>query len=161
MINVLRNLLVTMLALLAGPSHAEQEKWSEQTVYIYRPSAFDLWGRKVFVKIDGITTAELTSCTYAKLKLSVGMHTIEVELKPWLFDGSSSKEHMSLVFNVMQNQPLYIGYYPNNLSASEIASTFILQSKIGGAYPRVLGTTRPEIASKEMVSCSNVSSLHE
>lgn len=142
--------------LLAAP--ADQK--ATQAVYVYRPSAFALWGRTVVVSVNGIASTELTSCTFAKLKLPSGVYRIDVAVSPWPFDRST--EATSITVNVASDRPTYIGYYPNELSAAEISATFISYPDVKkGGYPRFFGIAYPEVAAKEMVSCSQVKSLNE
>lgn len=131
-----------------------------QTVYVYRPSVFSLWGRTIVVSVNGIASTELASCTFAKLKLPSGVFRFDVAVKRWPFDRSA--EATSITVNVASDRPTYIGYYPNELSASEVSATFISYPDISkGRYPRFFGIAYPEVAAKEMVSCSAVKSLHE
>lgn len=150
-----------LLAILsAGVLAASADQSSTQDVYIYRPSAFSSWGRTIVVSVDGIASTELTSCTFAKLKLPRGVYRIEAVLKPWPFDRSTGAA--SITVSIASGQPTYIGYYPNELSAAEISATFISYPDISkGRYPHFFGVAYPQVASKEMVSCSLVKSLHD
>ena len=130
-----------------------------QTVYVYRPSSFSSWGRTIVVSLNGIASTELTNCTFSKLKLPVGIYRFDASLKPWPFDRSA--ETISISVNVTSAGPTYIGYYPNDLSVSEVSATFTSYSDVKGRYPRFLGVTYPEVASKEILSCSAVKSMHE
>lgn len=143
-------------SLLATPS----DQNAMQTVYVYRPSAFSLWGRTIVVSVNGIASTELTSCTFAKLKLPSGVYRFDAVIKPWPFDRSTGATNITV--DVASDRPTYIGYYPNELSAPEISATFISYPDISkGRYPHFFGITWPDVAAKEMVSCSVVKSLHE
>lgn len=153
-------ILFLLVSLSTNLLAASSDQNATQTVYVYRPSDFSLWGRTVVVSVNGIASTELTSCTFSKLKLPSGVYRFDVAVKPWPFDRST--EGASITVNVASDKPTYIGYYPNWLSAAEISATFISYPDIKkGSYPRFFGIAYPEVATKEMVSCSAVKSLNE
>lgn len=143
----------------AGAIAASSDQNVMQTVFVYRPSSISSWGRTNVVSVNGIASTELTNCTFSKLKLPVGIHRIDMALKPWPLDRVTTAP--SLTVYVSPYGPAYIGYYPYELSPSEVSATFVFYSQIKGHAPAFIGLARPEVASKEMVSCSAVKSLNE
>jgi len=151
-------LLITFFSssLLASPSDQNEK----QDVYVYRPSSFSSWGRVIIVNVNGIPSTELASCTFAKLKLPSGIYRFDAALKPWPFDPSTGAA--SIIVSIASDGPTYIGYYPNELSTTELSATFISYPNVSiGRLRHYFGVTHPEVASKEMVSCSAVKSLHD
>lgn len=95
---------------------ASSDQNATQTVYVYLPSAF------------------------AKLKLPSGVYRFDVAVKPWPFDRITKAT--SITVNVASDKPTYIGYYPNDLSATEISATFVSHPDIRkSSYPRFFGIT--------------------
>lgn len=151
---ILLSLVFSSFNLLAASSDQD----AMQGVYVYRPSAFTSWARTIIISVNGIAITELTSCTFAKLNLPSGIYRFDAELKPWPFDRSAGAT--SITVSISADRPTYIGYYPNELSAPEVSATFISYPEISkGRYPHFFGVAYPEVASKEMVSCSEVKSL--
>ena len=131
------------------------------TIYVFRPSSFDSWARTVVVGVDGLATAELGNCAYARLSLPIGEHLISVAMKPWPLDKPASLQPLEISLGISDAKNLFLGYYPSQLSAAEISSTFISYRIAKDRYPQHFGTVHADVATKAMLECTEVKALHE
>lgn len=130
-------------------------------VYVFRPSSFDNLARTVVVSADGLAIAELASCSYTKFSLPPGKHLISVMVKPWPLDKSASRQTLAIYFPVVDGQKNFFGYYPSQLSAAELSSTFIVHEVAEGRYPHYFGIVHADVAAKAIVECTEVKALRE